>query len=539
LSTSPSGPAQAAARTVLVGTTATLWALLRQLEWVEPRPALIGCVLPVGGEAEWGDGMGDRIPFLGDFNAIGHVLMAHQPVDRVLVSVPLAMRQQLNRIGVLLDQSGVIWRFMPTFEDQLAGRVRFPVAWPSQDGESAVGSGAHSVRSVSLNMGDAHSDDRSVAILPDGSPFGSIDTASLINRRPHPLDEPSIRRTLAGRCVLITGAGGSIGSDLARQVCRYQPSKLVLVERSENALFEIDRAIGCVFPGVARAAVLHDVAHPRSTRTLVEAHRPQVIFHAAAHKHVPMMEDHPAQAVENNFFGTRSIADAANLASVERFVMISTDKAVNPSSVMGATKRLAEMYIQHLNTYSDCTYCMVRFGNVLGSACSVLPIWTRQLAQGGPITVTHPDMHRYFMTIPEAAGLVLQSAALSRGGEVFVLNMGVPIRILDLARRFIACHGLRVDVDMPIEFTGVRPGEKLYEELAYGSEDLVPTPHGSVRVWQSSPPDPNRMEQVLRTFTGLRSKAGLDGHAWQGVSRETIVAALRVAVPEMIESAVG
>jgi FlaA1/EpsC-like NDP-sugar epimerase len=340
--------------------------------------------------------------------------------------------------------------------------------------------------------------------------------------------------------VLITGAGGSIGSELARIVARFVPSKLVLLERSENALFEIDRQIARMHPQMGRAAILHDVTNRTRTAAVVMSQKPAVIFHAAAHKHVPMMEDHPAEAVENNFFGTRSIADAAASNGVDRFVMISTDKAVNPSSVMGATKRLAELYIQHLNTRSDTNYSMVRFGNVLGSACSVLPIWSQQLSQGLPVTVTHPEMFRYFMTIPEAAGLVLQSAALSNadgqgGGEVFLLDMGEPIRILDLARRFVRLQGLEPDADVSIQFTGIRPGEKLFEELAYTGEDMIPTPHASVRIWRTTPPKASRMKQIIAEFDRLRG-GGAD-HPWQNASREAIQAALRVAVPEMVAAA--
>ena len=287
--------------------------------------------------------------------------------------------------------------------------------------------------------------------------------------------------------------------------------------------------------------------------------------------------------VTNNLFGTKSIADASIAAGVDRFVLISTDKAVNPTSVMGASKRLAELYIQYLNARSETTYSIVRFGNVLGSACSVLPIWAKQLSHGDPITITHPDMTRYFMTIPEAAGLVIQAAAysggqvlspesralrlddeglatehtrlktqdsglktqdsglrtqdsgptLSSGGEVFLLDMGKPIRILDLARRFIRLQGLQPDADVPIVFTGIRPGEKLYEELAYDGEDMLPTPHRSIRLWRTTPPGPQRMKQIIARFDELRQRRDDAGHLWQHASSSEIIDALRDAVPEM------
>lgn len=482
-------------RVLLVGTAQSVAQLHSTLASSVPGVAAVGCLV-VGASP---DDLAVPVPILGDAERWESALESHGPVDQVLISLPVAMRGQIQRLGRALDRGGIPWRFMPTLTDQLAGRMQ-PV----------------------IGLGDA-----------------GVDVTELIARRPRPLDEESIRETLGGRCVLITGAGGSIGSELARLVCRFDPAKLVLVDRSENSLFEVDRVIGSMFPRQPRAAVLHDVADAAATQAVVRDHHLDVIFHAAAHKHVPMMEDHPAQAVENNFFGTQSVADAAVRYGVKKFVMVSTDKAVNPSSVMGATKRLAELYIQYLNSRSDCVFSMVRFGNVLASACSVLPIWSQQLAQGGPITVTHPDMTRYFMTIPEAAGLVIQSATfsgLSGGGEVFLLDMGQPVRILDLAQRFIRSHGLEPGVDIEIKFTGPRPGEKLFEELAYDGEDMLPTPHESVRTWRTTSPDQKRMTQIITTFERLRAKKNAGGSGW-GASREAIIAALRVAVPEMVDAA--
>lgn len=370
-----------------------------------------------------------------------------------------------------------------------------------------------------------------------------LDLAALIERKPRPLDQRAITRCLAGRVVMITGAGGSIGSELALTVARFGPARLLLVERAENPLFEIDQEVGRVFPDLPREAILHDVTRADHTMDLVGRTRPAVIFHAAAHKHVPMMEDHPAEAVENNFYGTRSIADAADRFGVERFVMISTDKAVNPSSVMGASKRLAELYIRHLNGRSRTTYSMVRFGNVLGSNASVLTIWAKQLQRGGPITVTHRDMTRYFMTIPEAAGLVLQAGALSgeasggTGGEVFLLDMGEPARIYELAERFLRQQGFEPGVDIPIEVTGVRPGEKLFEELAYHSEDMSPTAHAAIRIWKTDPTDDALMHRIIATFDRLRDKGGDHARRWCDANPEAIVAALRTLLPEMVAAA--
>lgn len=497
-------------RTLLVGTSLSVAQLSHALEVAEPAPQVIGCLLPKSVESSRGPA--NR---LGSFDDLPGVL-ASQQVDQVLVSLPLVMAEEARRLAQILDQGGTTWRFMATLADQLAGR---PLPVLRGGGQPSPGEARPTV----------------VA-----SPF--VDPVQLLDRRPHSLDEAAIGRTLSGRVVLITGAGGSIGSELARIVARFKPSKLVLLERSENALFEIDRQIARTQPDLPRAAVLHDVTNQPRTAAVIMAQKPAVIFHAAAHKHVPMMEEHPAEAIENNFYGTRAIADAAARNGVDRFVMISTDKAVNPSSIMGASKRLAELYIQHLNTRSDTNYSMVRFGNVLGSACSVLPIWAQQLSQGLPVTVTHPEMCRYFMTIPEAAGLVLQSAALSNadgrgGGEVFLLDMGQPIRILDLARRFIRLQGLEADVDVPIQFTGVRPGEKLFEELAYTGEDMIPTPHESVRIWRTTPPSAARMKQIIATFDQLRDMGQGGSHPWQHASRQAIQAALRTAVPEMVPAA--
>ena len=485
-------------RVLLAGTALSVGQLHRAVGELTPAMNVVGCVVPITASDVGSHGQTLPIPVLGGLDELNEVVTGYGPIDRVLISLPMAMRQETQRISRLLDQAGVAWRFMPTLADQLAGRL----------GPAAMGSGE------------------------------AIDTNELINRRPRPLDERAIKRTLAGKCVLITGVGGSIGSELARLVGRFEPSKLVLVERSENALFEIDREIARIYPSLPRAAVLHDVTDVSRTLGVVTTYKPDVIFHAAAHKHVPMMEGHPAQAVENNFYGTRSIADAAAAVGVGRFVMISTDKAVNPSSIMGATKRLAELYVQYVNTRSDCVFSMVRFGNVLASACSVLPIWAKQLVQGGPITVTDPQMTRYFMTIPEAVGLVLQSAALAGGGEVFLLDMGQPVRILDLARRFIHSHGLEPDVDVSIKITGPRPGEKLFEELAYDSEDMIPTAHESVRIWQTHGADTARMEPIIQAFDRLRAKGGAD-QPWRDVAGDAIVAALRNAVPEMVHAAAG
>ncbi len=385
---------------------------------------------------------------------------------------------------------------------------------------------------------------------------GEIDVTELIGRTPYGIDRRAVSSLLEGKRVLITGAGGSIGSEIARICATFKPGKLLLMERSENALFEIDRQIARKFPGVPRAALLHDVTDENATMRLVLEHKPDVIFHAAAHKHVPLMEDHPAHALTNNLFGTKNVADAALAAGASHFILISSDKAVNPTSVMGATKRLAEMYIQGLhkagrrmNGQRSTSFGMVRFGNVLGSACSVLPIWGNQLREGGPITVTDPRMTRYFMTIHEAAMLVIQSAAIpaEEDAAVHVLDMGEPVKILELAMRFVASHGFvprlpasvtledeRRAVDLAIQddlgvpsieiaFTGKRPGEKLHEELCYAAEQLRETPFPGINAWAGE----------LRADFNLAAMVAELGMARSLTDRDGVVRAIRKHVPEM------
>ncbi len=370
----------------------------------------------------------------------------------------------------------------------------------------------------------------------------------LLGRSPVNLDTPEIQRFLAGKRVMVTGAGGSIGSEICRQAMKFCPERMLLVERAENNLFEIDRELRQRWIGADIRPYIADICDPQRVAQVFDAEQPHVVFHCAAHKHVPMMELNPCEAIKNNIFGTQIIADAAAAANVQAFVMVSTDKAVNPTSVMGATKRVAELYIQSLNSgqgdsrqpatgnrqqenlntvaasphslpvarrplpaSSRTRFVAVRFGNVLGSSGSVVPIFQKQIEAGGPVTVTHPDMKRYFMTIPEASQLVMQAGAIGQGGEIFVLDMGEPIRILDLAKELIARNGLKVGEDIDIQITGVRPGEKLYEELSCDNEQINPTSHAKIHVWQLPPAEPaevRRAMQLLADITnGTRDQA--------------------------------
>ena len=312
-----------------------------------------------------------------------------------------------------------------------------------------------------------------------------IEPEDLLGREPVQLDEAGIAETVAGKTVLVTGAGGSIGSELCRQLARYAPVRLVLVELSEFNLYTVDQELSGSVPGLELVRLIGDVKNLAEMRGIFERWRPQVVFHAAAYKHVPLMEEHnAAAALRNNTLGTYNAALAAAEVQAERFVLISTDKAVNPTSVMGATKRAAEMVVSSMAAvYPATRFMAVRFGNVLGSSGSVIPKFKEQIARGGPVTVTHPDIIRYFMTIPEAARLVLQAAAMGQSGQVLVLDMGEPVRIVDLARDLIRLAG-HADDEITIEFTGLRPGEKLFEELLADKDQSLPTPAPRLRLAQ-------------------------------------------------------
>jgi FlaA1/EpsC-like NDP-sugar epimerase len=316
-----------------------------------------------------------------------------------------------------------------------------------------------------------------------------VQLEDLLGRKPVHLDVAEIKRYLKGKRVLVTGAGGSIGSEICRQIIGYSPESIVLFDNAETPLFNIENELKALSQFVRLIPSLSDVRDAQKVNSVFSTCKPEVVFHAAAYKHVPMLEVHPAEAVTTNVLGTRNLADAARAAGVERFVMVSTDKAVNPANVMGASKRAAEIYVQYLARKSTTIFNTVRFGNVLGSNGSVIPIFKGQIAKGGPVTVTHPEIVRFFMTIPEAAQLVLQAGSMGRGGEIFLLDMGEPIKILDLAEELIRLSGLRPYEDIDITFTGLRPGEKLFEELLLDGEDITTTGHEKIFVARPRPID--------------------------------------------------
>lgn len=357
--------------------------------------------------------------------------------------------------------------------------------------------------------------------------IGSIREVSytdLLGRKDVRLDENRIGDYIGGRVVLVTGAGGSIGSELCRQICRFKPKQILLYERAESPLFEIDLELRTHFKGFDIVPLLADIQNMPQLERVFQDYRPEIVFHAAAYKHVPMLEFHAWKAVRNNIIGTFNLSECATKFDVGRFVFVSTDKAVRPTNVMGATKRIAEILIQNQEAYKKCRtkFMIVRFGNVVGSAGSVLPLFKRQIEKGGPITVTHPDVTRYFMTIPEAAQLILQAGAMGEGGEIFILDMGDPIKIDHIARDLIRLSGLEPDKDIKIDYVGLRPGEKLYEELITEGEGIVETEHKKIMVLRGS----HHNLQVLNGNIGKLAALAEDQNT------EAIIERLKQIVPE-------
>ena len=338
----------------------------------------------------------------------------------------------------------------------------------------------------------------------------------LLARPPVGLDPARVRQLVAGRCVMVTGAGGSIGSELCRQIAALGPKTLVLYERYENSLFAIANELQDRWPALDVRSLVGDVCDGGRLTSVLARYPPHVIFHAAAHKHVPLMELSPSEAVKNNVFGTQQLVEAASKSGVERFILISTDKAVNPTSVMGVSKRVAEMIVQSKNTSSRTAFAAVRFGNVLGSNGSVVPRFLEQIKAGGPVTVTHPDMRRYFMLIPEAVHLVMHAAAMAEGGEVFVLDMGEQIKVLDMARTLIRLSGFVPEQDIPITFTGLRPGEKLYEELVGSEESVEPSGMEKInRLQRDHPVDAASLDRRLAELRRCVAEENLGGSQCQ------------------------
>lgn len=376
-------------------------------------------------------------------------------VTQVIIAMPTSSHQQRKRAIQLCNDAQVKALTVPSFDDLMSGKIA-----------------VSQLRAVELD--------------------------DLLGRDPVVLDDAGLHGLLTGKVVMVTGAGGSIGSEMCHQVARFSPAKLLLFEASEFALYTIEQQLKLAFPALNIISLIGDVRDAARVDEVMQHYRPGVMFHAAAYKHVPLMEQHNAwQAIRNNVLGTWTVARSSQQHGVEKFVMVSTDKAINPTNVMGASKRLAEMVCQALQPSGTMRFVMVRFGNVLGSTGSVIPTFRAQIARGGPVTVTHPEITRYFMSIPEAAQLVLQAGLMGQGGEIFVLEMGEPVKIVDLAKDLIRLSGFTED-EIKIEFTGLRPGEKLYEELLADNENSLPTPHPKLRIAQARQADTAWLEQLLK-----------------------------------------
>jgi len=330
-----------------------------------------------------------------------------------------------------------------------------------------------------------------------------VNIEDLLGREPVKLSNDDIDKYIKGKTILVTGGGGSIGSELCRQIVKFNPEKLVVLDIYENNAYDLQMELNYEFPGLKKEFIIASIRDFDRLKEIFETHKPDVVFHAAAHKHVPLMENNPAEAIKNNVIGTYNVVKCSHEAGVKRFVQISTDKAVNPTNIMGATKRFCELIIQAFDTISDTEYVAVRFGNVLGSNGSVIPLFKKQIAHGGPVTVMHPEINRFFMTIPEAAQLVIQAGGMARGGEIFVLDMGQPVKIIDLARDLITLSGLEPDVDVKIEFTGLRPGEKLYEELLMDEVALTSTSHNKIFVEKPIGNDIDFIEESIMEFKNV------------------------------------
>lgn len=378
------------------------------------------------------------VPIVGNREIILETI-EKKKIDEIIIAIPSADRRVINEVYNKCEETGCKVKILPSVTELID--------------ESVI---VQKIRDVSID--------------------------DLLGREPIKLDTDEIASSLEGKVVLVTGGGGSIGSELCRQIASYKPEKLIILDNYENNLYDIQNELLHNYPDLNLIPVIANVREKPRLENIFRKYKPWAVFHAAAHKHVPLMEANPTEAVKNNVFGTMNVAECADRFQAKRFVLISTDKAVNPTNIMGATKRIAEMIIQAMGRFSKTEFVAVRFGNVLGSNGSVIPLFKKQIEQGGPVTVTHPDIIRYFMTIPEAVQLVLQAGAMASGGEIFVLDMGEPVKIYDLAKKLISLSGFKPDEDIKIEFTGLRPGEKLYEELLLQEEGLKTTKNNKIFV---------------------------------------------------------
>lgn len=386
--------------------------------------------------------------YIGNYKVLGNrknilEICEKYQVEVIVIAIPSADQKELQKLITICSETNCKVKLMPGIEQSIA-----------QNGKLS----SKAIRDVEIE--------------------------DLLERDPIHLDNTSLNNQIAGKTVMVTGGGGSIGSELCRQIAKYRPKKLIVVDCYENNAYDLQQELRYQYPELSLDTIIASVRDEKRLDELFALYRPNLVFHAAAHKHVPLMEKSPQEAIKNNVFGTWNVAHAADKYKVEKFVLISTDKAVNPTNIMGATKRVCEMITQAIQTVSDTDFVAVRFGNVLGSNGSVIPLFKRQIQHGGPVTVTHKDITRYFMTIPEAAQLVLQAASFATGGEIFVLDMGRPVKIYDLAEKLIRLSGYIPNQDIEIKVTGLRPGEKLYEELLMAEEGLTNTSHNKIFIGQ-------------------------------------------------------
>ena len=399
------------------------------------------------------------LPVLGTVDRLPKICKERN-IEEIAIAMPSATPPELRRVIQVCEGAKIRFRTVPSITDIASGKFK-----------------VSQIRDVDIN--------------------------DLLGREVVQLDLDLIEAFARDKTILVTGAGGSIGSEMCRQLCNFDPKLLLLIEQAENPLFEIERELCNRFPKVPIEAVICNITDKIRVEQIFENYKPQVVIHAAAHKHVPLMELNPGEAIKNNIVGTQVVADAADRYGTDNFVMISTDKAVNPTSIMGSSKRIAEMHIQDLSRTSKTHFVTVRFGNVLGSDGSVVPIFEKQIAEGGPLTITHPEMKRYFMTIPEASQLVLQAASMGKGGEIFVLDMGEPVKIVDLARELIILSGFRPGEDIEMVFTSPRPGEKLFEELSIKGENMQPTRHPKIAIWQNIPMDRGELRAGIKELVNI------------------------------------
>ncbi|MDR3288940.1 MAG: polysaccharide biosynthesis protein [Peptococcaceae bacterium] len=416
------------------------------------------------------------IPVLGTRRDIPRVVKGHE-IGEIIIAIPSASGDVIRELVEICKRTGVALKIMPGVFNMISGTI-------------------------------------------DTTAIRQIRVEDLLGREPVTLNIDEVAGYLTGEIVLVTGGGGSIGSELCRQMAKFNPQKLIVAGRGENSLFDIEQELQADYPALVVEVEILDVKDQEKVELIFQKYRPQVVFHAAAHKHVPLMERNPEEALKNNVMGTSNLAEAADRFQVKTFVSISTDKAVNPTSVMGATKRIAEMIVQTTDRRSKTRFVAVRFGNVLGSRGSVIPTFEKQIARGGPVTVTHPDMVRYFMTIPEAAQLVVQAGAMAEGGEIFILDMGQPVKIVDLAKDVIRLSGFEPDLDIPIKFTGIRPGEKLYEELLTAEEGTSATRHKRIFVAKPNAIDEEKLKELIQVVKERGSY--LSGEEVNGLLRSVV-----------------